>query len=108
MKILYMMLVSIVLMNCGAKDSNVTNQNETSFSASSVAEEPMTEEKEEMFSQVGALRVIKLEDGTFQVSKLVLPAQYAECISWEEPKDSMLLVGVVSEAGGLFPRNFMG
>lgn len=106
------MLVGILLMSCNAKDSNVTNNGEKVANEQSsvspveqVAEVPeisMTEEEQVVAAKVGAVSAKKLEDGTFEVEKLVSPKEYEDLMSFDKPaivSDSVPLVGVVSQKG---------
>lgn len=106
------MLIGILLMSCNAKDSNVTNNGEKVTNEQSsvspgeqVAEVPeisMTEEEQVVATKVGAVSAKKLEDGTFEVEKLVSPKEYEDLMSFDKPaivSDSMSLVGIVSQKG---------
>ena len=110
MKKLSFLLVSVLLMSCGAKNSNTTNAENTSNALSydeqvieeESAEVQMTEEEKVIATKVGALRATKLEDGNFEVKKLVSPEVYHDCVSYDKSvivSDSMPLIGVVSQNG---------
>ena len=119
MKHFLFLFIGLVLIACGANNSNPakTPQNATpdSVPASAkfdtlakkakpavVKKDTMTAEEFAVANKVGALKAVKMAEDTFKVIKLVSPEVYKSIMEWSyavNVEDSMPMTGVVSGHG---------
>jgi hypothetical protein len=119
MRHLLFLFIGLVLMACGANNSNSAqkrvNAESDSVSASAkvdtlakktdsaaVKKDTMTAEEVAVAKRVGAIRAIKMAEDTFKVIKLVSPEVYKSIMEWSYSvyaTDSMPMTGVVSGHG---------
>ncbi len=119
MKHLLFLFIGLVLIACGANNSNSAqkrvNVNPDSVPAPAKIDDPtekvspavvkkdtMTAEEFAVATKVGAQKVTKMAEDTFKVVKLVSPEVYRSIMEWDyavDVKDSMPMTGVVSGQG---------
>jgi len=103
MKKILFMLIGILLMSCNAKDSNVAK----SISENKEIADTMTTEEKALAEKIGALKVEKLAEDTFKVTKLLPVQAYKKIMGieyMENEPDSIPMVGAVDSKGRWYVR----